>query len=534
VTDATTSLQTTAARLIQAPIDAVLVMEDRAQVTRRARLELDAGSHVLRCTGVTPVVADRTLRCRVRRGGDESSPGPRVLELRVRRDYVVRTAQPEAVKELTATIEALVDEYAEVNDRMRTLHHERGQLEIALQRLTRQISERLAVGPFEPAWADESEQVFERRTTLETDLLADQWQQDERRERIDRLLEERQAAVQPITEYIAEIQTDLAVESAATYELEWEYLVPCALWRPEYLAELDRGNGNARVRWRSGGTVWQLTGEAWLDVELSLSTARPTLGADLPLLSDDVLRSRDKTEEEKKTIEVTSRDEVIAKTSTAPDAAKSDTPPGLDDGGEARTYRVPERVNVPSDGRPHRLELEAWEADAQTELLCIPERELFVFLESLQTNPSGMPLLAGPVALIRDGGYIGRSDIRYVAPRERFALSWGSEDGLVVLRDVAREYEETGLRKTRHHKFDLQIYLANQTGEAQRLRVAERVPVAEIEKVDVELDAQKTTGGFTSDEHGIVSWQVDLAAGQDRKLSLAFEVRMPQDVVWHG
>jgi uncharacterized protein (TIGR02231 family) len=145
-----------------------------------------------------------------------------------------------------------------------------------------------------------------------------------------------------------------------------------------------------------------------------------------------------------------------------------------------------------------------------------------------------MPLLAGPVALIRDGGYIGRSDIRYVAPRERFALSWGSEDGLVVLRDVAREYEETGLRKTRHHKFDLQIYLANQTGEAQRLRVRERVPVSEIEKVDVELDAQKTTGGFTRDEHGIVSWQVDLAAGQDRKLNLAFEVRMPQDVVWHG
>lgn len=69
----------------------------------------------------------------------------------------------------------------------------------------------------------------------------------------------------------------------------------------------------------------------------------------------------------------------------------SDTQPGLDDGGEARTYEVPERVDVPSDGRPHRIEFETWEVDTETELLCVPEKRRFVFLRSLQANPSSMP-----------------------------------------------------------------------------------------------------------------------------------------------
>ena len=58
-------------------------------------------------------------------------------------------------------------------------------------------------------------------------------------------------------------------------------------------------------------------------------------------------------------------------------------------------------------------------------MICLPERAEFAFTRSTQRNGSTMPLLAGPVALSRGGGYVGQSEVRFVAPGEQFALSWG-------------------------------------------------------------------------------------------------------------
>ena len=46
---------------IEAPVVEVTVLEDRAHVVRRGRIELPAGTSRLRIDGVAPVLADKTL-----------------------------------------------------------------------------------------------------------------------------------------------------------------------------------------------------------------------------------------------------------------------------------------------------------------------------------------------------------------------------------------------------------------------------------------------------------------------------------------
>jgi len=516
---------------LAAPIAEVLVMEDRAQVLRRARVELAAGRQRLRLGELTPLLADRTLRCRVRPDGERGA-APRVLDWRVARAYVVRAARPERERELIEALEALVAEYLLAHRSGAARLVERARLAQAVRDLCRHVSERVVVGPFEPAWAEELEAAFGRRGELEGELLDLQWAQDDRRARVERLLEERRAALAPVSDYRAEVELEALVERAGPHLVELEYQVPCALWRPTYTAELA-ADGRA-IAWSSAGMVWQATGEDWREVELAFSTARPSLGAELPLLADDWLRTREKSEQERKLVEVTSRDQVIQTTASAPQAIASDTPPGLDDGGEARLFRVAGRVSVPSDARPHRLEFEAWSAPAECEYVCLPEKAEFVFLRSLQAYPGAQPLLAGPVALIRDGGYTGRGRIRFVAPGERFALSWGSEDGLPVQRQRHASFEETGLRKRRQHDFRVELYLVNQTGAPRRVRLSERVPVAELEAVEVEILAKESSPGMSRDAQGLVTWQLELAPGQEARLKLAYRVSMPGHVRWNG
>ena len=75
---------------VDAPVARVTVMEDRAQVRRRGRVELAAGQHLLRVAKVTPLAVDRTLRA-----GVSSNGAARLLDVRIRRETTVRASAPE-------------------------------------------------------------------------------------------------------------------------------------------------------------------------------------------------------------------------------------------------------------------------------------------------------------------------------------------------------------------------------------------------------------------------------------------------------
>ena len=520
---------------VEAPVASVVVMEDRAQVTRRAILELERGRHVLCINPVTPLASDRSLRCRISPAWEEAdeAAAARVLDLQMVRSYVVRPRRPEQERKLTAAMEELAREYQTVLDRDLALFHQRHLVGQASMALARQIQDWLVVGPYDEQWPGEIEQLNSRRVELEQQILADVWQQDDRRLRRDRLAQQRREILQPVSEYNAELTTEVRVEQAGQYRLVWEYQVPCAVWRPSYTARLMEEGKKSSIQWQSAGMVWQRTGEDWQGVRITFSTDRPTLGADLPLLDDDVLATREKTRHEKDVIEVTSRDRAIARTTTV-DEQQSDTPPGLDDGGEVRSYAAPEPVDIPSDGRPHRVTFETWEAEVEAGLVCLPERARFVFLRSMQPNESALPLLAGPVSLIRGGGFIGRSQIAYVAPGERFSLSWGSEDGLVVLRHVVREREKTTLLKHSKQTFNVEVYLANHTQASQTVRLTERLPISEIEQVKVTLSDEHTSSGFEQDDQGLFTWDLEMEPGAEQQVLLTFQVAMPPNVHWDG
>jgi uncharacterized protein (TIGR02231 family) len=515
-----------------AAISSVMVMEDRALITRRCRVELPQGESLLAVVPVTPLVADRTVRCRLKsQDGEEDA---RILDVGVRRHYRVRASRPEKERELTDSIEKLQDEYRADYDWALAGFHRLGLIGTCLNGLQRQINDRLAVAPFDDRWPAEVDQLFDNRSAVERELVQVMSEQEERRRRLRRLEDERMLALKPATEYQAGVALTVRTSKQGAFDLELEYQVACALWRPAYTAELKGEEGSQRTNFSAAGMVWQATGEDWNDVELGFSTERPAQGAELPLLVDDLLESREKTDKEKEVIEVASRDEAIQTVTDAPgEDLLSDTPPGLDDGGETRTYRVPGRVTVPTDGRPHRIEFERWEAEADCGYVALPELASYAFLRSVQENPSTLPLLAGPVALIRHGGYVGRSQIKYVSPKDRFALPWGSEDGLVVQRRRSVEFTETGLRKKKTYRFEVEVFLSNLTGAPRVLEVTERVPVSEIKQVEVKLDEKETSRGYKQDDQGLMRFELPLAPGADQKLSVVYTVHMPHNVHWN-
>jgi uncharacterized protein (TIGR02231 family) len=528
---------------LEAPVRRVTVMEDRAQVVRCTTVHLPAGRHLVRVERVSPLVVDRTLRARLEGpsdagvGAGEQQPAGRLVDLGAERSSTVEQTLPGRVQELKEKLDTL--------ERARAAHQHgldlSGSEHQAISRsrtcLLEHISRQAGRGlDGETAWSAGIERLEQQLEQVEQHCLEGAFEAEDLDDRLIRLGQRLWAAMQPTVHYWAALRAEVEIEREGDYTVAWEYLVPCALWRPSHQAELLQGPEGAAdqaLRWTTFGTVWQNTGEPWDEIELRLSTERPTLGAELPLLEEDLLRLRPKSDQERRVIEVGSRDEEI--NVIAPgldDVRRTSVVPGVDDGGEVRVFTVEDPVTIPPDGRAHLVQVGAFEAETRLDLVCFPELSEAVLLRSQQANAGAVPLLAGPVRLIRDGGFMGRVQVPFVAAAASFALGWGSIDELQVARRTGQHSEETTLSRRTIHKVWTEVYLSNTGRSPQRLTVTERVPVSEIEEVVVKLDREGLTAGYVESSEGHLTWEVTLAAAACQELKLAYSVDAHRKVVW--
>jgi uncharacterized protein (TIGR02231 family) len=232
-------------------------------------------------------------------------------------------------------------------------------------------------------------------------------------------------------------------------------------------------------------------------------------------------------------VAVEAREQEIATTGLGrgEEAAASSTLPGIDDAGETVSLQAATASSVLSDGRPYRVPLSVFESDAELERVAMPERVPAVVLRSVQTNRAGSPILAGPVDLLREAGFCGRTSVLYVAPGEKFAIGWGPDQELRVQRDTESETEDQRLLSswiTRHHRVTMRLSSIGPRDQA--VAVTERVPVSEVEKVVVEFDAKTSSRGAEPDADGFIRWPVRLGPFQRTTLELKYTLKKHRDV----
>jgi uncharacterized protein (TIGR02231 family) len=515
---------------LEAPVREVTVLEDRASVRRKGELTLPAGQHVLCIERVTPLLVDRTLNGRL-----GSQEGVRLLDLRIRRERTVKKTRPEELESLWAKKAELERQRDVLRHKQQHQQHRKKTAEAALVAWMRSAAFEAGRGEGDSAgWKS----GIERLAAAFDDALVQALSLDGQGADLDdelAALDLREAAADEVTsELWGTIEIELAVEKEQTLALEVEYLVPCAAWRPAHRAELKEG----AVHWTLLGSVWQHTGEPWTDVLLRLSTERPAAGVELPLLTEDRLRLRPKSEEEKAHVAVEARDEAIetlggpGHSIRAQAATQAPDLPGVDDGGEARHFSCPSPVSIPSNGLGHFLELASFESDAKTDLISFPELAAQTFIRSRQANRANSPLLAGPVQLIREGVYSGTGRIDFIAPGEPFELGWGSLDDVQVVRKTGQQKEKSSLTGKKRQLAWAEVYLSNFGDTPRTLTVTERIPVSELEEVEIALLEEETTKGYDRDEKGHLRWTVTLQSRQSHKVKLRYRVQSHRSVVW--
>ncbi len=511
---------------MEAPVRAVTLLEDRAQVTRRGTVRVTAGQNRIVVHGVAPVLQDVSLRAEILSGK------ARVADARMRRGLRIRTAdKPEAARVLEEKIESLQRERQQVLEDQASSRARFERIQQLLQLGAEELPVDAGWGMGMAAQQDSFDALFRKARQLRESMLQATFSAERLAEEISALLRQRQAMDRVDHQVVSWLEADVLADADGEVELRIDYVVPNALWRPLHTARLL---GRNQVQITSSAAVWQDTGEDWKDVELQFSTARSSLGIEPPLLQADLLTVKKKNE----ALVVQARQVQVQKAGlgSAPAAGGArPTPtsvdlPGVDDGGETRNLRAPGKSSIPSDGRPNVIPLFTFEDGAEAALVTFPELEPKVFLRAVARNTSSSPMLAGPVELLQDNGFVGWTQTLLVAPQEKFELSFGPDDSLRVQREEKKSSKQHHVSKWTENTTNVTIYLSNLSGDARTVVVTERIPVSEIEHVKVELDTDKTTGSPVLDDNGFCTWKAEVPANGHLVLHLRFKVSLAPGV----
>lgn len=505
--------------LVTLPISSVTVLEDRAMVVRTGVISAKRGRLQLALLDVAPILQDVSLSAQT------LSESARIADVRVRRALRVRRS------ERVEKIVALETEAERLDDRLTTALDRRARASSRSHRLWQMLTQGASELPEDAAWGRVDETVwrrtfqalFERVREQQSTLLDAHFEADDAADDLEALIARMALLDRPDISVAAWIEIDVSCEQDAPVELSVSYVVPNALWRPIHRAEL-RGD---KLRYTIRSAIWQRTGEDWEGVKLYLSTARTALATEPPMLSDDLLRVTRKSED----VKLEAREVEIQTTGPGDAPADGQRPqpqgvelPGVDDGGEIRVLEIDGTVSVPSMGQPTFFDVSTFDSDARVERIAIAERIERVVIRCEATNTSALPVLAGPVELIRDHGAIGWTETPFVAPSARLELSFGPDDALRISREASLHREEVD-RVDRWHRRDfwVDLFLSNLGLQPAVVTVIERVPVSEVEEVKVQI-LEGTTNKASPDLDGMVRFTISLAPGAKEKIKLRYQV----------
>ena len=512
-------------------IVAVTVLEDRASITRRGKVVVRGGQQRIVVDRVSPVLADKTLTA--------AATGARVLDIRCER-YVAPWREGDAsqlagLRAERATLEAARDAALALVQAARSEAEALAKLAAAA---LHDLAVRAARGAMDAATAQLGEldvaEAAARARAVDAELEA-----DDRSAALARLDERVARAEAEAGEEAARLVIDLVADQPGEASLAITYIVPGAAWRPYHRAQLARSSDAAgKLDWQTTACIWQATGEDWSDVELHCSLERPSLGVEPPVLVDDELRIR-----RREAIVVEARDH---EQQTAGLGGGPLQVPGIDDGGLGVRLAAG-KVTVRADGAPHRVPVAGFSGSAQVSLVAIPLRSPWVHVRVRAINTGSAPLLAGPVDLIMTSGYVGRAEIGFVAPGEKFHLGFGPESEIRVHRSETRERDDAGLLGGWNvQKVRVAVRLSNLGAQRREVVVTERIPISEVEQVDVQVGAADAyllgdddqPGGEeitqvtarALDERGLVTWSVELPPHGRRAVTLEYKVKSQRGV----
>jgi len=349
-----------------------------------------------------------------------------------------------------------------------------------------------------------------------------------------------------------DVVVDLAAPAGAppVSAMVVEYFVPDAGWTPAYDLRASKLLTEVELVYRA--SVWQTTGEDWVDVPVLLSTARPELGAKGPTAQVAWVGLRDPNSIEG-SVDLRANFEALGYTEDSLSEEEKSKDLGLawkpafagvEDAGLSVRFRLPRRETVESRREVSVLSVGRSMLEMELEHVAVPSLSELVWMRGTAENTSAWDMLPGPASVFVAGEFVGRASMGLVPAGGELELPLGPDRGMSIERSLV-DNEAGGAGFLRSRSTDVEgwsIVLANfggvgaRPGGSVRVIVQEVLPKSQDDRLRIDVGsatpAVSKDGRFARDreEKGILTWVLDVPKGSESEIRWTRELAWPKDL----
>jgi uncharacterized protein (TIGR02231 family) len=318
-----------------------------------------------------------------------------------------------------------------------------------------------------------------------------------------------------------------------------KYFTQQAGWYPTYDVRVNSINDPLNLTCKAN--VYQVTGEDWGKVKLSVSSGNPTAGSTAPIISPwyiDIIqpyRSGYKNIQlgapasaEKE--ELMSLDEVVVTGYGV--KKKSDKsfemPVSVSESQTSFTFNIDLPYDVPSRQQPITAILQNPTIKATYHYTTIPKLSEYAYLVSSMTDWQGLNLLNGDANLYFENNYVGSTYLDTKAFNDTLKLSLGKDESISVKRTKAKTFKEKnfiGSKVTESRAWE--ITLTNAKKQEVEIEIEDQIPVSTNEKIKVKLVDQGES--IYNQSTGHLKWIVKLKPLETKKIQFSYSVEYPKE-----
>lgn len=515
-------------------ITAVTVYPDRALTSRSASFNLKPGSYLIAFENLPTLVQDDSVQVRGRGTALAVISG-----LEVRRAFLPQSGE-KRVQELDSQIRELERQQGSLEAKKAGVASQKAFVESIRVAWGERISKELAIGRPTSAELREAAGFVGTQVTRAEEQARDiEIEKKKIADRIDALRRQRDevAGSQRRESKSVEVQVEVTRQGQLTLELST--VMPQAGWTPSYDVRLAADATTADLTFRA--MVRQQTGEDWDNVDLTLSTARPSSGGAPPELRPwrvSILRPRPAMKAE---MSFAAAAPLMAKRSgrgmvesaVPEDAAAEEQNATLEtarsaDEQSSVAFHIPRPLQIPSDNNQHATVVAMEKLPVAMEYLAVPKLSPFVYLKSEITNRASYPLLAGKISTFVGSTFTGSSQLKKVAAGEKFDLFFGTDDQVTVRREELKQHGEAGMFGSNRARYRYLITMANFRTQPVTVTLLDQLPLAGNEEIKVSLEAPSLKPEQVKSDGSIV-WKMPFKAGEKKELSFGILVEYPKE-----
>jgi uncharacterized protein (TIGR02231 family) len=345
------------------------------------------------------------------------------------------------------------------------------------------------------------------------------------------------------------LEVPISAPTATEARLTLSYQTSVARWYPSYTLYATKNDGGVDIDIEIAGMVTQKTGEDWKDVDLILSTARPSRGLDRPQPFPLSLNEAEvhplgagrgggvfsKSAAPAPRMEAMSAPADAMGIQASEELAEFANIPGV------VAFRLPKKISISGQTSDKKIKVQTFAQQGQAQVVTMPYLVTDSF-EELKAVITDMPLLPATMKVVNNGTLVGSRVIPYIPKGGELDLPLGVADDVQVSRNQIKKYQDDPgiIRSFKRIVVEYEIEVRNLGDLERKVLVLERGIISQNEKIKVALSDVKPEAVAENSSikliktPGVWEWNLNLKPKETQKITYKATVEMPADMVVPG